>query len=105
MTVGNAVGPDKKVTTATDTFGPKATIYASIDTTGSGKGTVLEAKWTFSGKKGAVPVKEESQTVDLDGPATHEFHVTKKTPWPKGSYEVEVFLNGKSVAKKTFTIK
>jgi len=66
---------------------------------------VLKAKWTFTDKKGnAVPVNEETQTVDLDGPATHEFHVSKKTPWPKGAYNVEIFLNDVSVAKKGFTV-
>ena len=105
VTLGSAIGADKKVTTAAESFGPKATIYASIDTTGTGKGTVIKAKWTFAGKKGAVPVNEESQTLDLDGPATNEFHLTKKTPWPKGSYDVEIFLNDNSAAKKSFTIK
>ena len=52
----------------------------------------------------AVPVNEEAQTVDLDGPATHEFHISKKTPWPKGSYDVEVLLNDKPVVNKKFTV-
>jgi hypothetical protein len=88
-----------------ETFGPKDTIYASVETTGTGKATVLKARWTFTDKKGkAVPVNEESQTVDLNGPATHEFHISKKTPWPKGAYDVEVLLDDKSAAKKRFSV-
>lgn len=106
ITLGKGVGPDKKVTAPSDSFGPKDTIYASVDTTGVGKGTVLTAKWTFTDKKGkTIPVHEEPLTVDLDGPATNEFHVSKKTPWPKGSYEVEIFLAGTSAGKKAFSVK
>ena len=103
--IGKSVGPDKRISAPTETFGVKDTIYASVETTGVGKTSVLKAKWTFTDKKGnAVPVNEEKQTVDLNGPATHEFHVSKKTPWPKGSYNVEIFLNDVSVAKKGFAV-
>jgi hypothetical protein len=105
VSLGKSVGPDKKVSAPVETFGPKDTLYASVETTGTGKATTVKAKWTFTGKKGnVVPVHEEAQTVDLDGPATHEFHVSKKTPWPKGAYDVEIFLNDVSAAKKTFSV-
>ena len=105
VSVGKSVGPDKKISAPAETLGVKDTVYASVETTGVGKASVLKAKWTFTDKKGnAVPVNEETQTVDLDGPATHEFHVSKKTPWPKGAYNVEIFLNDASVAKKGFTV-
>lgn len=105
VSLGKSVGPDKKISTPAETFGPKDAIYASVETTGVGKAVRLKAKWTFTDKKGkSFPVNEEVQTLDLDGPATHEFHITKKTPWPKGTYEVEVFLNDTSAAKKGFAI-
>jgi hypothetical protein len=105
VSLGKNVGPDKKISAPAETLGPKDTIYASVDTMGVGKGAVLKARWTFTDKKGGVvPVNEEAQTVDLDGPATHEFHISKKTPWPKGSYSVEVFLNDQSAAKKAFSV-
>ena len=46
ITLGKAIGADKKVTAASDTFAKGDTIYASIDTTGQGTAT-LKAKWTF----------------------------------------------------------
>jgi len=106
VSLGKSIGADKKITAAGDSFGVKDTIYASVETTGVGKAVVLKAKWTFTDKKGkAIPVNEESMNVDLNGPATHEFHITKKSPWPKGAYDVEVFLSDASVAKKTFSVK
>jgi len=105
VSVGKSVGADKKIATPTDTLGQKDTVYASVETTGVGKSTSLKAKWTFTDKSGkVVPVHEEAQTVDLNGPATHEFHVSKKTPWPKGAYNVEILLNDVSAAKKPFVI-
>jgi hypothetical protein len=105
VSLGKTVGPDKRISAPAETFGAKDTIYASVDTTGIGKATVLKARWTFTDKKGkAVPVDEESRTVELDGPATHEFHIKKKTPWPKGAYEVEVLLNDKPAGKKAFSV-
>ena len=106
VTLGKGIDAGKKVTGETASFGPKDTIYASVATSGIGKGTSLKARWTFTDKKGKVlPVHEEPLTVDLDGPAMNEFHISKKSPWPPGAYEVEIFLGDKSVAKKAFSVK
>lgn len=106
ITLGNAIGADKKVSAPLDAFSPKDTIYASVETTGVGNAVPLKAKWTFTDKKGKViPVHEDALTLDLKGPATNEFHIEKKTPWPKGSYDVEVSLGDKPAEKKSFTVK
>src|SRR5262245_46302209 len=46
ITLGKALGADKKVTAPTDTFAKGDTIYAVVETTGSGNAT-LKAKWTY----------------------------------------------------------
>jgi hypothetical protein len=105
VNVGKSLGPDKKISAPAETFGQKDTIYASVETTGVGKSTALKARWTFTDKKGnAVPGHEEAQTLDLNGPAVHEFHISKKTPWPKGAYTVEISLNDMPATKKAFTV-
>jgi hypothetical protein len=105
VSIGRSVGADKKIAAPTDTFGQKDTVYASVETTGVGKSTPVKVKWTFTDKNGkVVPVHEETQTLDLNGPATHEFHVSKKTPWPKGTYNVEISLNDMPAAKKPFVV-
>ena len=53
----------------------------------------------------AVPVKEETLTVDAAGPATHELHISKPDGWPAGDYQVEVFLNGASAGVQKFAVK
>jgi hypothetical protein len=103
--LGSAVGADKKVTTATESFAPKDTIYVSVDTAGSGTAN-LKAKWTFIGKDGkSVPVKEDTQTIQATGPSTTEFHVSKPDGWPAGNYQVEVLLNDQVVQTKKFAVK
>ena len=89
---------------AADSFGKKDTIYASIDTTGSGS-AMLNAKWTY--RKGGQEslVKEDTQMIAPTGPATSEFHISKPDGWPVGEYLVEIFVNDKPANSKTFSVK
>ena len=104
ITLGNAIGASKKITQAVDSFGKKDTIYAAVDTTGAGTAK-LRAKWTY--RKGSQDslVKEESQTITPTGPASSEFHISKPDGWPTGDYQVEIFVEDKSVGTKAYTVK
>ena len=104
VTAGSAIGADKKVTVATDSFAKTDTMYVSVDTTGSGTAN-LNAKWTYLKGGNVAVVREDAVTIDASGPATHEFHVSKPDGWPAGDYEVEVSLDGKSVGSKKLTVK
>lgn len=104
VTAGSAIGADKKVAVATDSFAPSDTMYVSVDTTGSGTAK-LDAKWTYSKDGNVAVVKDDSITINTSGPATHEFHVSKPDGWPAGNYEVDVLLDGRSVGSKKLTVK
>ena len=104
VTLGKAVGADKKVTAASETFAKGDTIYASVDTTGSGSAT-LAAKWTYSKDGKTVSVKDDTATITPTVPATSEFHISKPDGWPAGDYQVEISLDGKSVATKAFKVQ
>jgi len=102
--LGKAIGPDKKVTDPTTTFGPKDTIYAVVSSEGSGPDVKLTAKWTF-GDKGQ-PVGSEDKTVTPNGSAgATEFHASKKSGWPVGHYKVEILADGTSAGTKEFEVK
>jgi len=78
------------------------TMYISVITDGAAKDAKIAAKWTFNGK----PVSEDSQTISPTGGTTAtEFHILKKTPWPKGKYTVAVSLNGVSAGTKDLEVK
>jgi hypothetical protein len=104
ITLGNAIGADKKVSQSTDSFGKNDTIYASVDTTGAGSAT-LKAKWTYRKSGQESVVKEDSQTITPTGPASSEFHISKPDGWPTGDYNVEIFVADKAAGSKTFTVK
>ena len=101
VTLGKAVGMDKKVTTAGATFAPTDTIYASVDTQGAAPSASIAARWTY--QDGQV-VHEETQSIAPTGPATTEFHITKPDGWPKGNYKVEILLDGASARSASFRV-
>ena len=104
ISLGNAIGADKNVTQAGESFGKKDTIYASVGTTGAGTAT-LKAKWTYRKNGQEAVVKEDTQTITPTGPASSEFHISKPDGWPGGDYQVEIFVDGKSVGTKGFSVK
>jgi hypothetical protein len=99
--LGLRVGPDKRVTDKTDSFRPSETVYVSVRTEGAVPSATLKARWTF--QSGQV-VRESSQTIAPTGTTVTEFHVSNPNGWPKGSYQVEVFLNGSSVETESFKV-
>jgi len=104
ITLGKAVGPDKRVSAAASSFARTDTIYASVETAGSGNAT-LKAKWTFHKGDKVAAVNENTQTLAATGPAVTEFHISKPDGWPVGSYQVEVFLNDASAGVQKFSVQ
>ena len=103
ISLGKELGPDKKVAAATDTFAKGDTIYAVVETTGSGNAT-LKARWTYHKGDETVPVSEDSKTINATGPAASEFHVSKPDGWPAGNYQVEISVNDQSAGTKKFMV-
>src|SRR5215210_4436404 len=90
--VGKNVGSDKKIGDQTTSFGVRDTMYVAVITNGAASNARLSTKWTYNDRQ---VVDETTQTISPAGGETAtEFHVVKKTAWPKGKYKVEVMLNG-----------
>lgn len=104
VVVANQIGADKKAVAPATSFAPGDTLYAVVETIGSGPAS-LKAVWTFHKGDKVVPVNETVQDLTLAGPATSEFHVSKPGGWPAGDYQVEVFLNGVSAGAQKFAVK
>jgi hypothetical protein len=101
--IGKSIGTDKKVSNSTTTFAPTDTMYVSVITDGAAKDARITAKWMFNGTK---VVKQDSTTISpTGGTNATEFHIDKKTAWPKGKYTVEVMLNGTSAGTKDLEVK
>ncbi len=102
MQLGKAVGPDNKVTAATDSFGPKDTIYLSVVSDGVAPSVALRAKWTFGLK--AIAVNETTETIATLGPKATQFHIQKPSGWPVGQYTVQLFVDDKPAGTKQFQV-
>jgi hypothetical protein len=98
VALGRAIGSDNRVIEEVGDFAPRDTIYATVETEGTGSGT-LAARWTF--EDGQV-VDEESRSVS--GAQVTEFHVSHPDGWPAGHYEVIISLDGEEVERSGFDV-
>lgn len=106
VTLGNAVGADKKVAKAKNAFAPSdKTIYASVATDGNSAGATLNAKWTYQDGDTATTVSDISQSISTDGPAVTTFKIQNPNEWPEGKYKVAISLNGQAVGNEAFEVK
>ena len=106
VTLGNAVGADKKVAKAKNAFAPSdKTIYASVATEGTTAGATLNAKWTYQDGDTATTVSDISQSISTDGPAVTTFKIQNPNEWPEGKYKVAISLNGQAVGNEAFEVK
>jgi hypothetical protein len=99
--LGSTVDASNKILASGTSFAPTDTIYASVDTSGSGNAT-LAAKWTY---QDGQTVHEDSKTLNAMGPETTAFMISKPGGFAAGNYKVEISLNGSQVASKDFTVK
>lgn len=100
--LGKRVGSDKRIVEPTTTFGTRDTIYASVTSDGAADGARLSAMWMY----GDQHVSQGDETLSSSGGVNvSEFHISKETPWPTGSYKVDVMLNGQVVGTREFRIQ
>jgi hypothetical protein len=98
VALGRSIGPDNRVVEEIGDFAPTDTIYATVETEGTGSGTVT-ARYTF--EDGQV-IDEGSQSVS--GAGVTEFHVSNPDGWPAGHYEVIISLDGEEVERSGFDV-
>ena len=105
--LGNAVGPDMRVTAPMSTFAPTDTIYAAVGTSTSDPAASvagkLGAKWTHVDSNQAV--HEESKDLVLAGNGVTDFQISRPDAWPTGKYKVEIMLDGALVQTREFEVR
>jgi hypothetical protein len=100
--LGKGVGSDKRIVGPTTTFGTRDTIYVSVTTEGSATDARLTTTWMY----GDQGVSEADEIISpTGGTNVSEFHISKETAWPTGSYKVDVKLNGAVVGTREFRIQ
>ena len=101
--LGKGVGADRRIVSPTTAFGTRDTIYVSVITDGAASDARLTATWMYNGTQGISEADE--MITSQGGTNVSEFHISKDTPWPAGSYTVEVKLDGVSVGKREFRVQ
>lgn len=105
VTLSNKIdAATKQAAAPMSSFGVNDTIYAVVDTIGSGK-TTVKALWTYHKGDQVAQVDETVLEINPTGPASTEFHISKPGGWPPGDYQVEVFVNGVSAGTQKFTVQ
>ena len=98
---GTTVNADNTVSSPSETFAPNGTVYAAIETDGTGPGT-LKAQWvTADGKT----ITEQTQQINPTGPSHFEFHFAPPEGWPKGRHKAVFTLNGTGARTREFEVR
>jgi hypothetical protein len=102
INLGRAVETSRRVVQPLETFAPGDTVYASVVTEGSARRVGLKARWT---SPDAQVVSEASLDIAPSGTTVSEFHISRSEGLPAGAYQVEIFVDGASAGKRTFSVQ
>lgn len=107
--LGTHVDSKKRVPVPYTSFRPsEPTIVASVHTfapPGSAIDATLGALWTFDTAEGPQTVIDASAELEFDGEGFTVFKISNVNPWPSGTYHLELFLEGGTAYKTTFSVK
>ena len=97
---GKSLNSDNSIAVLATTFKRNDTIYASVLTDGTGRGT-LSARFSYGGRV----ISEPEKRVSYKGSAATEFHIEYSGGFPPGDYDIELFLDGMSVGTRRVRVE
>jgi hypothetical protein len=90
-------------------FSPTDTVYIVADLSNAPTGTMISSKWFAVDAEGMDPnalIDEAEITTDQESfSGTVYFYFPPSSPWPVGSYTVEIYLNGQIAESVPFTVQ
>lgn len=86
-------------------YPPDAVFYAQVDLSNAPDDTLLKTSWIAAEVEGTDPglVIDEVETAAGSGVAF--FTLTNDGPWPPGSYQVDIYLNGELDTTLEFSVE
>ena len=82
------------------TFSPNGPFYCSVMASNLRSGSALASRWYY----GEQFIEEINYEVQEGGHGCVGFELTSPNPWPRGSYRVEIYLNGHLERMATFAV-
>jgi len=82
------------------TFASNGPFYCSVKVSNLRSGTAVASRWYY----GEQFIEEINYEVQAGGHGCVGFELTSPNPWPRGSYRVEVYLNGHLERMATFAV-
>jgi hypothetical protein len=104
VTLGKAVGDNKQVVAALNTFAPTDTIFASVKTDGTAENVNLKAKWVLKGEAGETVINEGEQKVTTQGVAYTVFQISKPEGLTAGNYKLDIYKDDAVATTGEFSI-
>lgn len=86
-------------------FTQDAVLYAQVDLKNAPDDTVVKAVWIAVEAEGADPNYVINETEQTAGDSMMHFKMSNTTPWPLGSYKVDIYLNGELNQTLEFTVE
>jgi hypothetical protein len=103
--IGKAVGPDKRITEQTTTFGIRDTIHVSVITEGASKNAQIDVKLFYSRPRAGGNPVSVATSGSFTGTSATDIPLSQQRPWSKGPFTVEVSLNGAPAGTREFEVK
>lgn len=82
------------------TFPAGSPFYCSVKVSNLRTASMVTSRWYF----GEQFIEEINYEVQVGGSGCVGFELTSPTPWPRGGYRVEVYLNGHLERSATFAV-
>lgn len=96
-----ALGADYCPVDEVTTFPPDGPFYCSLEVSNLRTGSTVTSRWYF----GEQYIEEISYQVQAGGSGCVGFELTSPSPWPRGGYRIEVYLNGQLERIATFAVR
>lgn len=96
---------DEAGETTTTTYGPEDTFFCVVELENAPDDTQTKAVWSVIEAEGVVPGYTIGEYELESGTGTLTFKVSPQTPWPVGTYRVELYLNDEKEQSLDFTVQ
>jgi hypothetical protein len=100
--LGRTIGTDRRITTITESFAPRDTVYASVILAAPAPAGQVTARWTSA--DGTI-VSESTQMVSPSQIETMtDFYIAKPEGLAPGTYKLEILVDGEVTSTKQFIV-